>query len=306
MVNKKSFYSSYKDRQVQITKLSSSLVSSYTFCNFQYFLRYVLELESTGSGKAATIGTIVHKALEWAARLKKKNKINIDPLWLFDRAWNENPHPDLRKFTSRGESADYKRCKASFFKVVEDEFYNPYKLKVIDAEKWFEIPFPGPEWEVKKDGKIGQLMVRGYIDLVHELDKDTLEIVDYKTGLRTSPFDKTTMDFYGLTKKLQAKIYFMASKILYPEYKNTIATFYFTQDGPTSIGLSDEELPQILNELFRIFKSIKDDSLIRRNISWRCKLCPFSKNGVCDNVWSDLNTMGQKYVEMKYKGAKID
>lgn len=291
---------------MQINKFSASLAETYNFCAFKYWLIYCLELETTGSGKAATIGTIAHKALEWAARLKQRGKTNIDPLWLLDRSWDENPHPELRRFTSRGESADYKKCKASFFKVMEDEFYNPYKLNVLDAEKWFEIEMPGPEWEVQKNGKIEQLKVRGYIDLIHEINSETIEIVDYKTGLRSSPFDKNIMDFYGLTKKLQAKIYFMAAKMLYPQYENCLVTFYYTQDGPTTIGLSDEELPQILNELFSIFKHIKDDSLIRRNRSWKCKLCPYEKNNTCTNIWSDLNTMGEEYVKSKYHKLNLE
>jgi len=292
---------------MQVNKFSASLIDTYKFCAFKYWLTYCLELESSGSGKAATIGTITHKALEWAARLKQRGKTTIDPLWLLDRAWDENPHPDLRKFTSKGLSADYKKAKASFFKVIEDEFYNPYNLKIIDAERWFEIELPGPEWEVKKDGKTKQLAVRGFIDLIHKLSNDTIEIVDYKTGNRKSPFDSKEMDFYNLTKKLQAKIYFMAAKILFPQYKNCVVTFYYTSDGgPTTIGLSNGDVPSILSELYDIFKTIKSDSLIRRNRSWKCKLCNFSKNDVCSIIWSDLNTMGEEYVKIKYKGTKID
>jgi ATP-dependent helicase/DNAse subunit B len=290
-----------------INKFSSSLAETYKFCAFKYWLTYVLELESSGSGKAATIGTIVHRALEWAALLKKRGKTSVSPEWLFERSWDENPHPDLRKFTSKGLSADYKKAKASFFKVVEDEFYNPYNLTVVDAEKWFEIGLPGQEWEVKKDGETKQLCVRGYIDLIHELDKDTIEIVDYKTGSRNSPFDKNTMDFYNLTKKLQAKIYFMAAKILFPQYKNCVVTFYYTQDlGPTSIGLSDEEIPEILNQLHCIFVRIKGDSLIRRSRSWKCRLCPYEKNDLCTKIWYDLNTLGQEYVTNKYYKLNLD
>jgi len=290
-----------------VNKFSSSLIDTYKFCPFKYWLQYVIGLESSGSGKAATIGTIVHQALELAARLKKRGKVNVDPEWLFERSWDENPHPDLRKFTSKGLSADYKKAKASFFKVIEDEFYNPYNLKIIDAERWFEIELPGPEWEVKKDGKTKQLAVRGFIDLIHKLSNDTIEIVDYKTGNRKSPFDSKEMDFYNLTKKLQAKIYFMAAKILFPQYKNCVVTFYYTSDGgPTTIGLSNGDVPSILSELYDIFKTIKSDSLIRRNRSWKCKLCNFSKNDVCSIIWSDLNTMGEEYVKIKYKGTKID
>ena len=292
---------------MQITKFSSSLAETYSFCAFKYWLTYCLELGTSGSGKAATIGTIVHRGLEWAAKLKKRNKISVDPLWLFDRAWDENPHPDLRRFTSRGESADYKRGRSSFFKVMEDPFYNPYNLNVIDAERWFEISLPGAEWEVKKDGKTEQLRIRGYIDLIHKLDNNTVEIVDYKSGSRKSPFDPKTMDFYGLQQKLQAKIYFMAAKILYPQYENCIVTFYYTSDGgPTTIGLSNEELPQILNQLYSIFKHIKDDSLVRRNRSWKCKLCQFNKNDVCSRIWSDLGTMGEAYTKNRYYKLNLE
>jgi hypothetical protein len=240
------------------------------------------------------------------ARLKKKGKTNVDPSWLFDRSWDENPHIDLRKFTSRGLSADYKKCKASFLKIVEDKFYNPYVLKIVDAEQWFAVELPGPEWEIRDGGETKQIRVRGYIDLVHEIDGDTIEIVDYKSGTRSSPFDKTEMDFYGLTQKLQARFYFMAARALYPQYKNVILTFYYTQDGPTTIGLSDEDIPFILSQLYEIFQQIKKDSLIRRSRSWKCKLCPYNKEDACTQIWSDLNTFGEEYVQNKYHQISVN
>ena len=289
-----------------ITKFSDSLINSYRFCPFQYWLHYVLELESSGSGKAATVGHIVHQALEWMAKLRKRGKTNVDPLWLFERSWDSSFHPDLRKFTSRGESADYRKCKASFFKIIDDSFYNPYNLKIIDIERWFSIEFPGPEWEVKENKETKQLKARGYIDLVHEIDNETIEIVDYKTGSRTGPFNSQEMNFYGLIKKIQAKLYFIAAKILYPKYKNVILTFYYTkEDGPTTISLSDEDIPIILTQLYNIFITIKNDSLINRNRSWKCKLCPYNKNDVCSKIWGDLNTMGERYVKNKYHNINI-
>ena len=66
--------------------------------------------------------------------------------------------------------------------VLNDDTYNPYKMKnIIDSERWFSVEFPGEEWETH-EGE--QFRTRGFIDLVRELDEDTIEIIDWKNGKR--------------------------------------------------------------------------------------------------------------------------
>lgn len=291
---------------MKITKCSNSAIDSYRFCPFQYYLHYIMEIE-TSKGKSAAIGNIVHQTFEWMAALKKRNKTNVDPMWLFDKAWDMYPHKDLRRHTTRGESADYKKTRDIVNKIVDDENYNPYKLNVIQAEKWFEIDLPGEDFEVIDNGIKRQLKVRGFIDLIHELDKDTIEIVDWKSGKRDSPFDTTKMDFYGLSKKLQGGLYYLASILLYPQYKNRILTFYYIADGgPTTITLDETDIPIILSRLYGHFKTIKKDSLVRRNRSWKCKLCGYNKNDVCSKIWSDYNTFDEKFVKEKYHKISLE
>ena len=84
---------------MKITTCSPSSINTYRSCNFKYYLSYILGMK-TPSGKSAVLGNIVHQVFEWMAKLKKKGKTNVDPIWLFERAWDENPHKDLRRLTS--------------------------------------------------------------------------------------------------------------------------------------------------------------------------------------------------------------
>jgi len=253
----------------------------------------------TPSGKAAVLGNIVHQVFEWMAKLSKRGKTNVDPMWLFERAWDENPHKDLRRLTSRGPSADYLRCKESINKILRDKYYNPYLNNVLDVEHWFEIDIDGEEWFTIENKPF---KVRGFIDMVNIIDKDTIEIVDWKNGkqIDLSTMEEVTLE--NISKKIQPRIYHLAASILYPSYKNIVITFYYiNEDGPLTISLSEEDLVNTFTSLYAFFTTVKKDNVIKRNRSWKCRMCQFNKEDLCTKIWSDLNTFGQKFVEDKYK-----
>jgi len=274
-------------------------------------MQYVVGIESQ-TGKAALQGNIVHKVLEWMAKLKKKGKTNVDPMWLLDYAWDEltsqNPDTKIRKVTTKKdketgllkEAADFKKCRLAVEKVLEDDFCNPYSVKVIDAERWFAIELPGDEWKcLDHDDKEHQFTIRGLIDMAHEIDDDTIEIVDYKTGQRKDLYEQIPICEQTLMRSVQPRIYHMAAYLMYPQYKNIVLTFYYTNDGgPITISLSPDDIHMTIAALHNFFTTIKKDSLIKRNRWWTCRMCSF--RDICDDVWSDLNTRGQKYVELKY------
>jgi len=298
---------------MKIHRCSASSLRLYQNCPFGYFLNYILGLRSK-AGKAALQGNIVHQALEWMGKLKKRNKTNVDPMWLLDRAWDDwvdkTPHIAIRKTTTRidkitgeyKEAADYKKCRIAMESVLNDKFYNPYCAEVLDTEKWFALEMPGKEWEcVDENGKVKQFAIRGFIDLLHRIDEDTIEIVDWKTGSRTDLSTKEPIDEFFLTQEIQPRLYHLAIYLLYPQYKNIIITFYYTNDqGPITISFSQEDIAQTISVLYRFFTTIRKDTLIRRSRSWKCKMCSFNKDDVCQKIWSDLHTLGESYVATKY------
>jgi hypothetical protein len=301
---------------MRVVKCSASAIKLYNHCPFSYFLQYILGIES-GTGKAALQGKIVHQTLEWMARLRKRGKTNVDPMWLLNRAWDEltakSPEVIIRRVTTRidkntgeyKEAADFKKCRIALETVLDDPFYNPYNLNgIIDIERWFAIELPGEEWLCQdKDGKPHQFAVRGFIDLVHELDEETIEIVDWKTGNRKDFYTQKPMDEVLLMREVQSRLYHLAAYFLYPKYKNILITFYYTNDGgPITIALSQEDIAMTIAALHRFFTTIKKDTLVRRNRKWTCRMCGFNNNGICDRIWSDLHTLGSEYVEDRYAG----
>jgi len=300
---------------MRVVKGSASAVNLYTHCPFAYFARYILGIDS-GTGKSALQGKIVHLALEWMSRLKKHGKTDVDPMWLLNRAWDELADSchgiELRKVTTRidketgefKEAADFKKCRIAMETILGDPFYNPYGLNVLDIEKWFEIELPGEEWQCQdQDGNLHQFTVRGLIDAVNEIDKDTLEIIDWKTGNRKDFYTQTPIDEEALTREVQPRLYHLAAYFMYPRYKNILITFYYANDGgPITISLSQDDIAVTIASLYGFFSTISKDTLIRRNRRWTCRMCRLSKGDMCSKIWSDLHTLGGEYVHDRYGG----
>ncbi|KKN98952.1 hypothetical protein LCGC14_0141970 [marine sediment metagenome] len=298
---------------MKITKCSASAIGMYYHCSFAYFLHYILGME-TKTGLAALQGSIVHKTLEWMCQLKRRGKTNVDPMWLLDRAWDEltaeSPEIAIRRVTTRidketgdlKEAADHKKCRVALETILADKHYNPYDNESIGIEQWFAMEMPGEEWEcTDKDGNKHQFAARGFIDLVKEIDKETIEIVDWKTGNRKNFHTQEDIDEEVLTKEVQPRLYHLAAYFLYPQYKNIIVTFYYANDGgPVTVAFSQDDLARTVAVLHRFFTTVKQDTLLLRNRHWTCKMCSFNNNGICNRVWSDLNTMGSEYIEDRY------
>jgi hypothetical protein len=289
---------------MKIVKCSASAIKTYYHCSFKYLMEKILKMESL-SGKSALQGDIVHQVFEWMCKLKKRKKTYIDPEWLLDQSWDMhiklNPNIEIRKITSRGEAADFKKCKKSIQTILNSD-YNPYRLKIIDIERWFEIEMPGKEWEcIDENNKKHQFTSRGYIDLVHEIDQNTIEIIDWKTGKRADFYTMKSHSFETLMHDIQVRLYHLAATELYPQYRDILVTIYYTSDGgPVTIPLSNNDIIPTISSLMDFFETAKKDTLFIRNRTWKCRMCSFERSGICQRVWSDLHAVGYPYIKDKY------
>ena len=286
---------------MNITQCSKTSINTYNQCVFKYYLKYILKLEDL-YGKAALQGNIIHKVFEWISKLKQKNKIHIDHMWLLERSWDmhvhTNPHIQLRRVTSRGESADFRKCRLAIETILATKEYNPYNLDIIASELYFRIAMPGEEWQTENNE---QLIIHGFIDLIHKIDEKTIEIIDWKTGTRYDFITKKQKDVFSLFKDAQARIYHFAVTELYPEYENILITFFYTGDGgPITVEMNITDIPITISALWNFFKKVQKTNIITRNRGYHCKMCPYEKSGVCNKAWNDLGLMGREYVENKY------
>ncbi len=270
---------------MRIDKLSASAIKTYGFCEFKYYLTYVAGLEDL-SGKAAVLGTICHGALASIARKPGR--------WDWERClqahWDHNvyhnPRLDIRKINRLGLSADWKKC-VKALDVVRDSAFNPDRLKVIDVENKFRFHLKKKKWQTQSGE---QLRLSGIIDLVHELDDDTIEIIDWKTGQQKDFGSGKEINNISILSDIQPRMYHLAACYLYPQYTNIYMTFYYMlQGGPVIVCLGKDDIPETLDRIHHHFKTMENNNRATRiKPHWKCKMCAFSKSGICDTIWESL------------------
>lgn len=306
---------------MKINYARASSLGSYDSCQFQYYLDYSLGLGSK-AGKKALLGTISHLALELLAKVKKTghHKLNdkySNIYYLLNIAWDRNVKENPQfEYTQ----ADYDFC-VEMVEIVLKTKYNPLLLHVIATEKQFEI-----EMNVPGFGK-QPFYLRGTIDLITEIDKDTLHVIDWKTGERKSWSTGKLKELEDFQKDIQLRLYDLALSVIYPQYKKRMFTIYFVRSGgPYTVSFSDAERKQTLDILRRYYNKIatnempdrlKDDGT-KRDQTWKCKyVCHYgktiAKNGkpLCDVYYGvlkneGLEAAGKKIVALSIEGQPVD
>lgn len=266
---------------MKIDSLRASSANTYQDCPFKYYLINDVGFTSEAGAKALR-GTISHHVWQLLADAKKLGRPTggkfTDPNYLLKICWlrhtRENPQITLTK-------EDYNFCVSQINYVLTSRF-NPLKLKVLKTEQQFEIMLKRPTARLPGGGNI---KLRGTIDLITELDADTLEIIDYKTGKRS---DWITGEEKGVEKLIfdtQLRMYNLATKIFYPQYKKRLFTLIFTSDGgPFTVSFDLDDPEKTLQEFVALVHKIRNDQDIERlkdrrhDQLWKCRyVCQFGK-----------------------------
>lgn len=266
-------------------------------CEQQYFLEYVLGWRGL-SGQKADKGTICHKVLEILAVIKKSQQeeipIAIDDILgdidvgsydldqIIDRVYN---YYTERTSHHKWSQKDHKDCKAWVYKAIEfnDGMFDPRNRHILQPEQHFDfiIDKPWAKYQYSTpDGPLeGNLALKGTIDLITLVNKDTIEIIDWKTGRRLDWATGKEKTQEKLETDPQLRIYHYAIKHLYPDIKHIIFSIYFINDGgPFTICFEDKNLQETENMLRHKFDTIKNTKRPKLNKSWMCnKLCHFGK-----------------------------
>jgi len=252
---------------MNIEYVRSSSIGTYRDCPHKYFLEYVLQIPCP-AGKKALLGTIIHHVLEIMARAKRtghhklKDKY-IDPKYLLDICWKRYTDEEADRF--QFTNADYKFCVKSIDKVLTS-LYNPLDLNVIKTEQRFKIPITKPGFEFEyhdlatKQVKKGQYEIRGTVDLITQSGKDSIEIVDWKTGKRRCWISGKDKDHESLRDDIQLRLYDLAVSLLYPNYEHIMFTIYYINDGgPFTVAFTPEDREETYQILLKEFNTIQND-----------------------------------------------
>ena len=151
------------------------------------------------------------------------------------------------------------------------KYHNKFCNKCIAIEKSFNIDLGD------------DVIINGYIDLVLGIDKYAIESIDYKTGSWCKSFTELQND-------TQARLYSIAIKNEYPEFKNYLLTFDYFQKSPITVAFTDKQDLDMIIKIKKRYYDIKNNNYPTRiplckngNPFWKCKsLCD---RKLCDDVW---------------------
>lgn len=266
-------------------------------CEQQYFFEYVLGWRGPSNQKADK-GTIVHKVLEILAFIKKGQQDNtrlieddiIGEIDIEDYQLDNIIDLVYNYYASQfkhheWKEKDYKDCYNWVYKAINyhDGAFDPRNKHIVCPEQRFDLeidkPWASYKYNTKNEALEGNLAIKGTIDLITQVNEDTLEIIDWKTGRRLDWATGQEKTQAKLEKDPQLRIYHYAIQKLYPHIKHFIVTIFFINDGgPFSVCFGEQDLKETEQMLRDKFEYIKKTQKPKLNKSWMCtKLCHFGK-----------------------------
>lgn len=267
---------------MKIDSLRASGANTYLDCPWKHYLISEIGFESRQSAKTLR-GTLVHNCLEILAKARKTghDKLNdkyTDPSYLLKICWRRHvrENPDVKMTLE-----DYNFCVEQINYMMLSRF-NPLRLKILKTEEQFEITIKKPQ-ALLPNGK--HIKLRGTIDLITEIDDETLEIIDYKTGKRSDWATGEVKDAEKLLHDTQLKMYDLATSVLYQKYKKRIFTLIFTSDGgPYTVSFDLDQPSKTLAEFITLVHRIRLDNTFERlkdrpkAAKWKCMyVCQFGR-----------------------------
>jgi RecB family exonuclease len=147
--------------------------------------------------------------------------------------------------------------------------FNPLNRKIIGVEKAFLLDIGGG------------IKIKGLIDLLLEIDEETVEVHDWKTG-------SWTLSYREAQKDPQVRMYDLATRIELPQYKYVLVTLDYLQSRPITVALTDKHADGTRRALERYWQTIRYTDTPKRiePANWTCqRLCDRDK---CDAYWEQF------------------
>jgi len=275
---------------MKIHRASASSIKTWNMCQYSYKMAYHYGLRGLDNAGALK-GKIVHSVAEYlfkesvAEYFKDSDHIKeIADRRLLETFKRKNRSRDITL-----DDDDLVDCRKMLGIIIDDK-WSYFDKKVIDVEKLFDLTIDEDgntvcdslgaickENDIQEDIYLDSLQnaafrIYGFIDLILEIDDDTIEIIDWKTG-------KKAENAESIMKDPQFLIYNLASSILYPQYKNRIITVHYLRSKPINVCFSNSDIEDTIESIKRRWDEIKKSKNQERTISkynkWKCGYCSF-------------------------------
>jgi putative RecB family exonuclease len=240
---------------------SHSKLSTFEQCKLRYKFRYIdkikPEIEKTIE---AHLGSSVHSTLEWLYKKVLEGKTpNIDETIMhFNEEWENEWKDDIVIINKSMTKQNYFERGIKF---ILDYYlkHQPFEDNTLELEKKILI-------------KIGdeEHLLQGYIDrLVHNIEKDEMEIHDYKTSGSLPTQDKIEND-------RQLALYSIAIKEIFGRDKRVKLVWHYLHfNKKIEIYKSEEQIESLKEKIHKLIKTIESSSEFPANVSNLCDWCEF-------------------------------
>lgn len=192
--------------------------------------------------------------------------------------------------------------------------FDPRKRTIVCTENHFDIElkedWAGYEYFIGDQHIKGQLRLKGTIDLTTQIDNDTYEIVDWKSGQKLDFGTGLPKTYDSLHSDPQLLLYYYVASQLYPD-KNIQMTIFFIRDGgPYTLCFGQKQIDQAFEMFEKVFKDIKSMKLPKlldhKHKHFMCnRVCTYYKEKmndqrICDFIHKEIKKNGIDYVTETY------
>ena len=251
----------------KVLQLSVSSVETFNTCKAKWYYNYVLRLPSP-KNYYTTAGSFIHKILEiFLRRYKKSNDLRDAGQVAYRLAQNdEGIKPDLTD-EIRLEGKDWLKQLVKQYET--DASLIPNVLKI---ETPFNFKLDDPE-----------VLIRGFIDRVDQIDDNTIEIIDYKTNQNPDYLKSFQLVVYAIAmeKKYPGKVIKGSYQLI--RHKHSKKQFEITEDD------KEKALLMFKNTATEIKALLKETPTTcwETSPSKLCSYCPFKIKCDQDNKPAD-------------------
>ncbi|MGB1217077.1 MAG: PD-(D/E)XK nuclease family protein, partial [Saprospiraceae bacterium] len=262
--------------------MSVSAMNAYMRCPLSFHYEYVLRIPSVPN-EAATYGTAIHNALR-----RLFDKMLADP---------EKAFPEVEEFVLDFASEMKRRrhyfSKSGYARRMRMGKKNLTLYYQQHIKKWSKTVMP--EMDVR-NVELQGVPMKGALDKVVIQDKQTVKIVDYKTGSLSDKKMKppTKKDLEGGIYWRQLYFY----KILFEQYRNQtrrvgsaeIAYLETDRDKnfPTSVMMFNDEHELLVKQMIvETYQKIKAHDFYEGCGKDTCKWCNFARRNIMVDSFTD-------------------
>lgn len=255
-----------------MTTYSHSKLETFEQCRLKFKYRYIDKITpEIPMSIEAHLGKRVHEALEWLyiKIMEKKIPSITEMIDFYSERWIEDFSPNMLIVRKEMKAEDYFNRGVEFL-VNYYLKHQPFRDNTIATEQKIEMNL---------DNK-GEIKLIGYIDrLVHNIEKNEIEIHDYKTSASILSKDK-------IENSRQLALYSLAVKEIFGKEKNVSMVWHFlAHDMKVSLSRTNEQLEQLRRNVLELIKDIEQTKAFPPSISRLCDWCEY--RNICEG-WGKL------------------